>query len=149
MPRRIKHAARNTAAAPLRRRSSLERPCKIRFFLLSIGRLWNNIWNHFGSHFRMLQGSLGHHLESFGNTLWAPKLLMLASWVSFWEPKSLHVFETRSKKCWIFGSPLERLGGVKRIPNHPRNHGSGSTGRVPSFRGGDALDLQNPAHHFA
>ena len=35
----IEHAARNTAAAPLWRRSSWEWPCKIRILLLSIGRL--------------------------------------------------------------------------------------------------------------
>ena len=74
--RRIEHAARNTAAAPFWRRSSLERTCTIRILLLNIGLFWNRVWNHFG----WLLGSLGHHFGSFGESFWEPKSLILAPW---------------------------------------------------------------------
>ena len=77
MLRRIEHAARNTAAAPFCRRSSLEWPCKIWILLLSIGRLCCIFGVCWGVLVTIL-GALGAHFGSQNRSFWVPGG---ASWV--------------------------------------------------------------------
>ena len=69
--RRIEHAARNTAAAPFCRRSSLEWPCKIWILLLSIGRLCCIFGVCWGVLVTIL-GALGAHFGSQNRSFWVP-----------------------------------------------------------------------------
>ena len=67
----IEHAARNTAAAPFRRRSSLVWPCKLRVLLLSIGRLCCIFGVCWGVLVTIL-GALGAHFGSQNRSFWVP-----------------------------------------------------------------------------
>ena len=71
MLRRIEHAARNTAAAPFWRRSSLEWPSKIRFLVLRIGRLCCIFGVCWGLSVTIL-GALGVHFGSQNRSFSVP-----------------------------------------------------------------------------
>ena len=80
--RRIEHAARNTAAAPFCRRSSLEWPCKIWILLLSIVRLcciFSVCWGFLVT----ILGALGVHFGSQNRFLVIYLLAFLWPWICF------------------------------------------------------------------
>ena len=74
----IEHAARNTAAAPFSRRSSLEWPYKIWILLLSIGHLCC-IFGVFWEVLVTILGALGVHFGSQNGSFWVPGV-PLAPW---------------------------------------------------------------------
>ena len=105
--RRIEHAARNTAAAPLWRRSSLEWPCKIRILLLSIGRLCCIFGVSWGL-LVIILGALGVHFGSQTRSFWLPGR-PLAPWqnqtrkkMSKRSPPVISVFKFRDHFGSIF-----------------------------------------------